>query len=231
MRKVNPLSIFFLTAESSESLHTAFQLQLMENVFKDIDSQYITEISRGQPFDTFCSAWIGIQCSGGAVTCFSQNAEPNPDGDSLAVGQFRIEFLPNSVQRIHMNSANQCYVLQTRLLPAALEVLTMTDNHIHGSIDLRSLPRHLQWLNLRENDIEGPISLNDLPKSLNMLDLSLNCINQPVVHYSSLSIHMQKKNLSEQKDGCRVGAVKAFELEDRVTNTGIFNGLPKESVQ
>ena len=183
MCRVFVATFFLLSARDNEkdikSTQRAFDTLLMRKFFSKIPTHAI-------PWDIhseFCpgnstSALFGITCEEGKVVGVEYNV--------MGVGDFHIEFLPQSVHFLELISSEQSYSIESRCLPACLHQLRMDDNRISGTFDLTVLPSRLRWVSLEDNGISGPINLTMLPRTLAHLNLSRNPLRQKTVYWANL---------------------------------------------
>ena len=196
------------------------QSDLMRFFYADTNKKFQNEISRLAAPNQFCQ-WIGIHCAEGTVIGIWYA--------SCDVGNFNIDFAPNTVLRLSLHAAMQRYTLDTRLLPRSARAVILSQNQLHGSICLQTLPELIEDLNVSNNRFRGIVSLINMPKNLRTMDLSGNKFTQNVVYYSNLpekmeSIVLQKTNIKF------VRCALEDELDGRACSASVFNGIKPEHV-
>ena len=119
------------------------------------------------PIDDPWNAWLRLKCDMGFVTRVSY-------AQMRHAGNFRLEYLPNTVSDISITRSLQKYTVDTRQLPLYLDRLVLYSNQLYGSFDFPHLPPQMRQLNLMENAFCGVVNLSFLPVKLENLWLSHN---------------------------------------------------------
>ena len=196
MRHISSATIFLSCADShrfdpcpmsKESMDRTYMLAFLGSL-SDTNCDWITNNDRSSPAcgdGTQSSAWRGIHCTDMAVTSVRY-------GHSTA-GQFNIQFLPNSVQRIFIAHSGQTYELATRCLPRDLQHLEMPHNRLYGSIDFQGFPEGIQEIDLSYNNFSAHIDLF-VTQNLRKLTMSWNPIEQRTMYYDCNPKALQEVN-------------------------------------
>ena len=137
--------------------------------------------------------------------------------NSVRLGNFLVDFVPQSVRTLKITSSNQKYRLRTRRLPRAAARISFYQNELFGHLDLRTLPPRIEECNFAENRLTGPIELIDIPATLRRLSIRQNKIKQPFLFYGELP-----KNLWIYMAGNRVGSVEPFEASGAEERNDVF---------
>uniref|UniRef100_A0A7S4KIC2 Non-specific serine/threonine protein kinase n=1 Tax=Paramoeba aestuarina TaxID=180227 RepID=A0A7S4KIC2_9EUKA len=111
-------------------------------------------------------------------------------------GQFRIGFLPNSVQILNILDCHQEYPLHTRHLPRNAEDVRLRTNRLFGSLDLQHLPSRLVYFDVVDNEFSGNIFFGNLPDTLKVIDLKYNIFLRRTVFYGKLPSGIKEINVS-----------------------------------
>ena len=90
------------------------------------------------------------------------------------VGQPALEYAPDTVTDIFLNSLKLHGTLDTKRLPPDLQKLTICATKFHGSVDWSGLPRTLGKLHLVSSKFFGTLDLENLPPSVSDLNVSGN---------------------------------------------------------
>ena len=167
------------------------QAVLMDLFFENIDPNSLEKISHGNTTKHF-EKWefqpsFNIELDFQAVTYVRICCKK--------VGNFRIDYLPNSVERLMILDCEQSGTVKTRLFPRNLVFINLRENALYGTIDLQTLPEKLEHLELGNNQLTGPIYLFRIPKTMNVLSLSNNAIKQETIFYDDLPNHMSSLSL------------------------------------
>ena len=205
------------TPPNDSSLQKEFILEiqqaLMENVFANQTPEFLNEISHQQPNSPFCQGWEGVKCENEVVRelSFSYRALPN----------LNIEYLPRALRFLRIVSCKQNFYLNTRRLPADLEVIGLMANYIHGTLDMHGLPSNLRRLNLSNNKITGPLQIYPLPPHLTHLNLCANRIRQHTVYYHDLPKCFKAIRL--KGGGNSISKFEPLFPEERIGSKRMFN--------
>ena len=199
--------LLFADPEAHET-HT--QDQLMQLFFSDMNKTIVGQlISHGRA--NFCprdsqKGWDGVRCFYGIVRAvhYQNLYAPLLEG----YGNFRVEFLPNSVQQVYIRMCQQVGEIQTRMLPRKAVHVTLCLNRFYGSLHLQALPQKLISFNVAHNNLSGNISLFALPRTLERLDLLHNAFDKSIVYCSDLPHKLTRVSLPQFcKDSKNVRAV------------------------
>ena len=190
------LELFFTTEPQpfpSRDKQLAMQAILVEKFFANINKEFLEEqMGPAKTFHDVCS-WdyplrstnsrlrdpiFHIECHSEIIrTVFIHDVQP---------GNFQIPFAPNSIRFFRIASAQQRFVMCTRLLPLRARYIYLTMNEITGTVDCQHFPPKLETFDAAGNHISGLTLLADLPASLRYLRLSTNWIQQDVLYYGDL---------------------------------------------
>ena len=165
---------------------------LMERFLDKIDVDGLLPISCGMISHDICEwemqrTWEVVCVSGYVEGVFIHDSN---------FGNYSIEWLPNTVEKLFIVASRQEYVLQTAWLPSESRLIDLRANLLYGTVDLRRLPQKLRFLNLLGNDIEGPIDIMHLPAPLRTLSLANNVIIQETLIYGDLPQNLEHIELS-----------------------------------
>ena len=212
-------------AQDYSFLHTA-QEALMREFFRDIDESELLKIARGNLDSPVCGwpdeqNWDGVGSAFGVIENILYTGIKNH-------GEFRLEFLPQTVESIAITCCRQDIpFLNTRLLPRCAKVIDLRSNHIGGSLKLHTLPEGLEVFNMRLNYTTGPISLTNLPRKLRKLNFSHNRIRQSVIYYANLP---ETLTIVDLFCAGRIGSIKALYSDQKIKNKRIFDGMRRNQI-
>ena len=199
----------------------------MTSFFTDIESAFLLQISHGNLESYVCGwpnglNWVGVGSVEGVIGAVEY--------DRVTSGNFHIEYLPQTVKRIHITRCRQKFIdFDTRLLPRDTESIILTSNHFEGKFNLRELPMGLRELNMRLNFLRGPLSFTNLPTRMRILNLAHNRLRQDTIYYANLP------NTLEYIDLFCVGRIKAVrplcpDMKVRDKGVGAFLSISKSKV-
>ena len=190
----------------------------METFFLEINEGFIEQISTTKDPTDVCgpdskgTEWGGICCNSGLVFRIFY--------DDIDVGNFLINFLPNTIQALQLTRAHQVYSLQARLLPRNLSELNLSGNLIFGTVNLTELPTSIRFVNLQANDLRAPVSLVGLPKRLSLLNIGFNHIKQKVVYYRELPEEIERIDIT----ATQISLLRPIDHEKSAKFKHIFDG-------
>ena len=217
--------LFISADDEGRKTDSQFEMQqmLMAEFFLEVSADFIVEFSQGKPLHAMCE-W-SEDTEENRVTCV--------DGilrtvffAGLNAGNFRIGYLPNTVEHVFICECNQKYTIQTRLLPLCVYNVMLHNNDIYGTIDLHHLPPRLRLLDIGENKISGPIELSELPPDLESLRLFGNRIKQDVVYYKSIPKRVRSISLG----GNTIRKVAPVSGELSIENKRCIMGVPRKCI-
>ena len=216
MHTVILLFIFVDTFQNNSSVNEyilEFQQALMETVLANQTLEFLCEISHQQPNSPFCQGWEGVKCENKVIRelSFSYRALPN----------LNIEYLPRTLRFFRVVSCKQKFHLNTRRLPADVEVIGLMANYIRGTVDMYGLPSNLRNLNLSNNKITGPIQIYPLPTHMTHLNLCSNRIRQHTVYYHKIPKRLSALRLKGGRNA--IQKIEPLFPEERIQNKRIFN--------
>ena len=117
--------------------------------------------------------------------------------DGINQGRLQIKYLPNSVTSLRITDCAQRYAVDTRQLPAKLEVFQMPRNFLFGALEMAGLPQSLRELDLSRNKITGPVNFVHLPASIQRIRLNANVIEQERLWFDSLPSKLHEISLED----------------------------------
>mmetsp|Transcript_29348 Transcript_29348/g.45344 ORF Transcript_29348/g.45344 Transcript_29348/m.45344 type:complete len:224 (-) Transcript_29348:26-697(-) len=163
----------------------------------------------------YCDRFEGIKCKNGEIidVCYHD----------INGGNFNIDALPHSVQRLSIASSKQTFTIKTRSMPQDLRSINLTLNKIVGRIDLTTLPEKLDIAQFHWNRLEGRISLDKLPRTLRELNLRANPkLVQKTVYYDDLPETIEHIYLVYNWEQKRIKSVRPVDPSQKVKDTRIF---------
>ena len=116
---------------------------------------------------------------------------------ALQHGNFLIEYLPSTIERVSIRRCKQNYQLQTRRLPKQMRWLNLNNNLLFGTIDFQHLPPRMVTFDVSRNKISGPIILRNLPETMQNICIFKNSIQQDVLYYDALPETLTVVSLGE----------------------------------
>ena len=132
------------------------------------------------------SNWRHVECVSGQVKSINFISEYNPD--------FKIEYLPNSVEHFEITSSRLQAQIETRMLPAALRKIDVSMNQIFGTFDLTTLPLQIERVCAMENRITDVGSLCHLPATVKYIDMRWNSIKRGTLYFSDIPEGLEELN-------------------------------------
>ena len=192
------LSLCPLISHTDVSRHNSCSCETaeMQNIlirlfFRDIAKERFDEIMNGEQ-NNACS-WQCIICEDVVITEVAFTHEK--------CGNFRIEYLPQSIEILEISDSNQQYALNVRCFPQSVQLINLSRNRIFGTVDLQVLPEGIEELNLCTNCIVGPVSLIGLPSQIRVLNLRDNSILQRIVWHDGYPDSMTYVSLCQNEIG------------------------------
>ena len=186
-------------AELSQKHIDTVDLQrvLLGLAFERFPDEALQQLSKGKEMNDFCS-WYDEDTLGHKfrVRCDSQILQ-SLTMYGVRLGNLNIEYLPSTIEYLSVEFCDQSYQLETRRLPRMIKKVQLSNNHIHGNIDLTALPGRLDTLSANMNDIRGEIFLAHLPPNLKWLSLSHNKIRQKTVYFHNLPPTLARVDVSQ----------------------------------
>ncbi|KNH07232.1 hypothetical protein XU18_2095 [Perkinsela sp. CCAP 1560/4] len=181
--------------------------------------------------DDVCK-WRGVKCNAdGEVERFLWSNKKKYGNGTLG-----FEFLPRSIQAVHMSGNSLSGTIQLADLPGRMEVVSLTNNKLTGSLDLDTLPATFRGLQLCVNQFTGEISLENLPKCLEFLSLAVNQLSGTIC-LTSLPPVLETLDLGQNRfegslDFRRIPeSVRTMQLnENRFSGTIDLGNLPESMV-
>ena len=149
-------------------------------------------------------------------------------------GMIALEYLPDSVEFVQLNSLQIDGKFPNNALPASLKTLNLNRNGVRGSVELETLPLQLELLSVKQNCLYGRIHLGHLPPRLYFLNLSSNTFTGEV-NLSNLPVVLQTLYLNQNKltGGLRLhmlpAALGILDLSENFFSGGVrFENLPRK---
>ena len=177
----------------------AFRPQVMlETFFRNFDANNV--LWNGEAEAPDITEWRGLTFDGDTLK------EINLKQAFEGGGAMTFQWLPDGLRTFDMTSNSLRGTIPLGDLPRSLEVLSIRENLLEGSIDLRALPASLQTCHLSGNNFTGCVVLDNLPQGLQTLNIydnelhgSLDLKHFPV---SLLVFNAQKNNFSGEISLC-----------------------------
>ncbi|KNH08192.1 hypothetical protein XU18_1200 [Perkinsela sp. CCAP 1560/4] len=203
---------------------------LVDSLMVDINLGLIRYLSRKGSVTDLCnyrpvgragklctSEYFSVKCADGELRVFEVS-------NFREQGNYRYEYLPQSVESLMIKNCDQMYELRVRLLPAKAQLIVLSDNVIYGSIDLTCLPDELEHFDVSGNVISGQITLTRLPLKLVELNMSQNRIKQKVVYCNALPETIRSVNLRGNKIR-RIRQLDGIHAEDFERLSAVFHRM------
>ena len=210
------ISCIIISQDTLHVQHKSMQAALLRAFFHSCSEGFMERASSGDKIENICH-WPNALGNSFSVVCRDDEVRLITIEGHRECGNFNLNYLPQSVEHVHIASCFQSYPIEARLLPKSASTIYMMFNQLYGSIDLWSLPRNLTELCLANNEISGTLNLFNLPESLRYVWLQNNRIIQETLFYGELPKTLRKFNL----EGNHIGRVKAVASEWK--QSGIFN--------
>ena len=150
-----------------------------------------------QEIHLYYCGWSGVKCVNEHV---SEIAWQKSVQD---VRHIDLRWLPPRVQKVHLDAQDiESKRLDTRMLPASIELLRIVRCYLCGTADFRTLPNQLKVIDLQYNLLRGTLWLTDLPRAITEINISENNIERLII--ADIPSSLEKVIVSQHKRAPKV---------------------------
>ena len=217
----------FHSADTKELQLTSMRLAIGQ--LNGFDSNFRNLYFASDSIEGDPCTWRGVGCDAGALTSLAW----------VQASSFRtvfVEWLPNTLQRLHLKNLRLGEGLSTRKLPKSLKYAFFASAAARGAcngfdgrldfekLDFSALPSCMEELHFVTCTLGGTVTITELPQDMRILSLFNCCVEKVRIFNEGLPRSLQSIRVSDYYTTPKFVPMGAKNLDTRVTFIADFSG-------